>query len=181
MDASRDHRGSGVRTARARPPHPRIVTQVLKYAWVGPSGSAARRAGITLGLVMGSLLLASSGAIHLQLWSMGYRTIPTIGPLFLVQAIAGILLAALLLFSRRLLVVVMAIGFMIATMGGLLFSTYFGLFGFKESLAAPYAGLSLGVESSGALLLAVVGIVLVRGGQRRIQRHSFVELGGSSL
>lgn len=127
-----------------------------------------RCAGITLGLVIGSALLASSGAIHLQLWSMGYRSIPTIGPLFLVQGAAGILLAGLLVFSRRLLVVVMAIGFMVATIGGLLFSTYFGLFGFMETLAAPYAGLSLEVESSGALLLAVLGILLVRGaGPRR--------------
>jgi hypothetical protein len=167
MDASRDHRDSGVRTAGARPRHPGIVTQMLKYAWLRPAGSAARRAGITLSLVIGSVLLASSGAIHLQLWSMGYRTIPTIGPLFLVQGVAGILLAALLLFSRRLFVVVMAIGFMIATIGGLLFSTYFGLFGFKETLAAPYAGLSLGIETSGALLLAAVGIVLVRAAQQR--------------
>jgi hypothetical protein len=166
MDASRDHRGSGVQTTGARPPHPRTIQKMMKYASMGPSGSVARRAGTTLGVVIGSVLLASSGAIHLQLWSMGYRTIPTIGPLFLVQGISGILLAALLLFSRRLLVVAMAIGFMIATIGGLLFSTYFGLFGFMETLAAPYAGLSLAVESSGALLLAIVGTVLVGGGQQ---------------
>jgi len=41
---------------------------------------------------------------------MGYRTIPTIGPLFLVQAIAGTLLAGLLLLSRRLLMVAAAAG-----------------------------------------------------------------------
>jgi hypothetical protein len=89
--------------------------------------------------------------------------IPTIGPLFLVQGIAGIFLAALLLFSRRLLVVLMAIVFLIATIGGLLFSVYFGVFGFTETLSAPYAGLSLGVESFGSLLLGVVGFMLVRG------------------
>jgi hypothetical protein len=168
MDASRDPSVRGVRTERARPSHPRIVNQMLSYVSLRPSGSAARRAGITLGLFIGSALLASSGAIHLQLWSMGYRSIPTIGPLFLVQGVAGILLAGLLVFSRRLLVVVMAIGFMIATIGGLLFSTYFGLFGFMETLAAPYAGLSLAVEISGALLFAVLGILVVRGdGPRR--------------
>jgi hypothetical protein len=141
-----------------------MLEQMLKYALVGPSGSAARRTGITVGIVIGSVLLASSGAIHLQLWSTGYRTIPTIGPLFLFQGIFGMLLAAILLLSRRLLVVVMAIVFLIATIGGLLFSVYFGLFGFTETLSAPYAGLSLGVESSGSLLLGVVGVMLVRGG-----------------
>ena len=94
---------------------------------------------------------------------MGYRTIPTIGPLFLVQGISGAILAVLLVLSRRLVLVVMAVGFMIATIGGLLLSINFGLFGFMDSLASPYVGLSLGVESSGVALLAVVGVVLVRG------------------
>ena len=56
-----------------------------------------------------------------------------------------------------------AAGFMIATIGGLLLSIYVGLFGFMDTLAAPYAGLSLGVESAGAVVLAVIGTVLVRG------------------
>jgi hypothetical protein len=94
---------------------------------------------------------------------MGYRTIPTIGPLFLVQVIAGVLLAVLLLFSRRLPMVVAAAGFMIATIVGLLLSIYVGLFGFMDTLAAPFASLSLGVESAGAVVLAVVGTVLVSG------------------
>jgi hypothetical protein len=135
----------------------------MSYASIGPSGSAARRAGIALGIVIGSALLAASSAIHLELWSESYRTIPTIGPLFLVQVIAGTLLAVLLLLSRRLLMVAAAAGFMIATIGGLLLSVYVGLFGFMDSLAAPYADLSLGVEIAGAVVLGAIGTVLVRG------------------
>jgi hypothetical protein len=97
---------------------------------------------------------------------MGYRTIPTIGPLFLLQGIGGILLAVLLLLWRRLLVVVAGVGFMVATIGGLLVSVNFGLFGFMDTLAAPYAGVSLVLESAGAVALAVVGIVLVCGRNR---------------
>jgi hypothetical protein len=52
---------------------------------------------------------------------------------------------------------------MIATIGGLLLSAYFGLFGFMETLAAPYAGLTLGLECAAAGVLMVVGIVLARG------------------
>jgi hypothetical protein len=115
-----------------------------------------------MGLVVGSALLASSGAIHLQLWAMGYRTIPTIGPLFLLQGIAGVLLAVLLLLWRRLIVVVAGAGFMVATVGGLLVSVKFGLFGFMDTFAAPYAGVSLMLEGAGAVVLAVVGILLVR-------------------
>jgi hypothetical protein len=123
-----------------------------------------------VGLVIGSALLAVSAEIHLQLWSTGYRTIPTIGPLFLVQGLAGALFAVLLVLLRRLLVVVAAAGFMIATIGGLLLSIYFGLFGFRETMAAPYAGLSLVVEVSGAVVLVVVGIFLVLGRSRPDQQ-----------
>jgi hypothetical protein len=84
------------------------------------------------------------------------------GPL-LIQGLVGALLALLLLLSRRLLIVVTAAGFMIATIGGLLLSIYFGLFDFMDTLAAPYAGLSLRVETAGAVVLAVVGTILVRG------------------
>jgi hypothetical protein len=163
IDAGSRHRGSRSPAAGTLPSHRRVVRRALSYGRVGPSGSAARRAGITLGLVIGSALVAASSAIHLGLWSTGYRTIPTIGPLFLFQALSGVVFAVLLLFLRRLLIVVTAAGFMIATIGGLLLSSHFGLFGFMETLAAPYAGLSLGIEGTGAVVLGVVGIVLARG------------------
>jgi len=38
-------------------------------------------------------LLTASAAIHLDLYLTGYRTIPTIGPLFLFQVIVGFALA----------------------------------------------------------------------------------------
>jgi len=170
IDASRDHRGSGPPNVGARPSYSRNVRRTLNYAFVGPSGSAARRAAIGLGLFAGSALLASSGAIHLQLWDTGYRTIPTIGPLFLLQGIAGVLLALLLLLLRRLLIVVAGAGFMVATIGGLLVSVNFGLFGYMDTLAAPYAGLSLLLESAGAVVLSVVGTVLALGHRRADQR-----------
>jgi hypothetical protein len=94
---------------------------------------------------------------------MGYRTIPTIGPLFLLQGLSGAVLAVLLVVSRRLVIVVSAVGFMIATIGGLLLSIYVGLFGFMDTLAAPFAGVSLGVEIVGALVLILVGALLVVG------------------
>jgi hypothetical protein len=152
---------------------------MLSYAFIGPSGSAARRTAITLGLVVGSALLASSGVIHLQLWAMGYRTIATIGPLFLLQGIAGVLLAVVLLLWRRLLVVVAGAGFMVATIGGLLVSVYFGLFGFMDTLGAPYAGLSVVLESVGAVVLGVVGTALVLGHSRSDQGNPPIELDGS--
>ncbi len=166
IDSSRDHRGFGPPIREERPSHDRGVRRTLRYAFIGPSGSVARRTAITLGLVSGAALLASSGVIHLQLWAKGYRTIPTIGPLLLLQGIAGVLLAVVLLLWRRLLVVVAGAGFMVATVGGLLVSVKFGLFGFMDTFAAPYAGLSAVLESAGAVVLGLVGTVLVLGHSR---------------
>ena len=52
---------------------------------------------------------------------------------------------------------------MIATIGGLLLSVYVGLFGFMDTLSAPFAGLSLAVEIAGTVVLVAVGAELVRG------------------
>jgi hypothetical protein len=163
VDAGRDHRVGECSIARGRPSLSRIAERTRGYAMIGPSGSPTRRAVTTLGLVAGSVLLASSGAIHFQLWAMGYRSIRTIGPLFLLQGIAGVLFGLVLVLWRRLLVVVAGAGFMVSTISGLLVSVKFGLFGFMDTLAAPYAGLSVVLESIGAAVLTVVGVVLVRG------------------
>jgi hypothetical protein len=133
------------------------------YAVVHPTGSATRRVVITLALLIGAALVAWTSTIHLHLWDTGYRHIPTIGPLFLIQGVAGAVIAVVLVVSRRLFAVVAAAGFMIATIGGLLLSVYVGLFGFMDSLSAPYAGLTLIVESAGTLVLAGAAIALLVG------------------
>lgn len=163
VEAGRDHPAGECAIARARSPFSQTAERTWRYASIGPRGSATRRAVTTLGCVAGSALLASSGAIHLQLWAMGYRNIPTIGPLFLLQGIAGALLGLLLVLWRRLLVVVAGAGFMVATISGLLVSVKFGLFGFMDTLRAPYAGLSVVLESVGIAVLSIVGVVLMRG------------------
>jgi hypothetical protein len=139
------------------------VDRVLGYAVARPTGSTPRRVALTLGVVVGAALVATTGAIHLHLWATGYRNIATIGPLFLFQGVVGAVLAVALVAWRRLLMVMAATGFMIATIGGLLLSVYVGLFGFTDTLAAPFAGVSLAVESAGAVVLGTVGIALVLG------------------
>ena len=54
--------------------------------------------------IAGAGLLAATAAIHLDLYLTGYRTIPTIGWLFLLQVIAGFGLAAAVLASGRRIV-----------------------------------------------------------------------------
>ena len=88
--------------------------------------------------VAGSGLLIATAAIHLDLYLTGYRTIPTIGWLFLLQVIAafGLGLAVLAIPSRLVTLSRLAAGagagFALATLGGYLLSVWTGLFGFKE-------------------------------------------------
>jgi predicted lipoprotein with Yx(FWY)xxD motif len=80
----------------------------------------------------GAGLLALTGAIHLDLYLTGYRSIPVIGWLFLLQVIAAFGLAAAVLATSSRLVAAAGAGFALATLGGYLLSLWVGLFGFKE-------------------------------------------------
>jgi predicted lipoprotein with Yx(FWY)xxD motif len=97
-----------------------------------------------LGLrVAGAGLLVATGAIHLDLYLTGYRTIPTIGWLFLLQVIAAFGLAAAVLATGSRLAAAASAGFALATLGGYLLSIWVGLFGFTE--VRTTAGLVAGI------------------------------------
>src|SRR5437867_2850788 len=78
--------------------------------------------------VAGSGLLIATAAIHLDLYLTGYRTIPVIGWLFLLQVIAAFGLGlAVLAIPRRFvtssrLAAAAGAGFALATLGGYLLS-----------------------------------------------------------
>src|SRR6201998_457681 len=103
------------------------------------------RARLALRLAGGGLLIAT-GAIHLDLYLTGYRSIPTIGWLFLFQGIAVIaafVLGAAVLASAARLAAAAGAAFSLATLGGYLLSLWTGLFGFKE--VRTTAGIAAGV------------------------------------
>ena len=116
--------------------------------------------------VVGSGLLIATAAIHLDLYLTGYRTIPTIGWLFLLQVIAAFGLAlAVLAIPRRPAAALLAsrlaaaagAGFALATLGGYLLSVWTGLFGFKE--VRTTAGIAAGVvEVAAFVVLAALAL-----------------------
>jgi hypothetical protein len=89
----------------------------------GPSGPSWR----AVLRMAGAGLLIASGAIHLDLYLTGYRTIPVIGWLFLLQVIAAFGLGLAVLATGRLVIasrLAAAAGalFALATLGGYLLS-----------------------------------------------------------
>jgi predicted lipoprotein with Yx(FWY)xxD motif len=105
--------------------------------------------------IVGAALLVASGAIHLDLYVTGYRTIPTIGPLFLLQVIAAFLLAIAIPLTGNWLVAAAGAGFAVSVLGGYLLSLWVGLFGFTEvrTTAGIVAGI-IDVAAFAALAMA---------------------------
>ena len=120
----------------------------------------SRRPGLgrsqRLGLrVAGAGLLAVTGGIHLDLYLTGYRSIPTIGWLFLLQVIAAFSLAVAVLVTGTRLAAAAGAGFALSTLGGYLLSVWAGLFGFTE--VRTTAGIVAGViEVAAFAVLAVL-------------------------
>lgn len=141
------------------------VTRLL-LARPGQVRPVAARLAVYLLTAVGVVLLAWSGVIHIRLWSAGYDSTPTIGPLFLVQGIVSLVMAAGLALIHRPVLMAAGAVLLAATAGGLLISAHIGLFGYRESLSVPYATESLYIEFTGAAVLLLAGAVLAAGARR---------------
>jgi predicted lipoprotein with Yx(FWY)xxD motif len=110
--------------------------------------------------VTGAGLLAATAAIHLDLYLTGFKNIPTIGWLFLLQVIAGFALAALVLATGNRVAAALGAGFAVATLGGYLLSIWVGLFGFTE--VRTTAGIVAGIiEVAAFAVLALLAVTPV--------------------
>jgi predicted lipoprotein with Yx(FWY)xxD motif len=144
--------------------------------------------------VAGAGLLAATAAIHLDLYLTGYRSIPVIGLLFLLQVAAGFILAAAALVTGFWLAAAAGAVFALATLGGYLLSVQVGLFGFKEVRTtagivagvievAAFAALALLAESSArrqgslaALPARLRGVLTGAGGGAAVAAVSVIAL-----
>ena len=121
-------------------------------------------ARLALRLAGGGLLIATA-AIHLDLYLTGYRSIPTIGWLFLLQVIVAFALGALVLATGQWLAAAAGAVFALATLGGYLLTLWIGLFGFTE--VRTTAGIVAGViEVAAFAALAGLAAMPARSGRR---------------
>lgn len=88
---------------------------------------------MSLRLLTAASVLVSAG-MHLQLWLEGFRTIPVIGPAFLVNALGGAAIAVVVVVWRHWLPLAAAVAFGAGTLAAFLVSTTVGLFGVQERL-----------------------------------------------
>jgi predicted lipoprotein with Yx(FWY)xxD motif len=104
------------------------------------------------------MLLSVSAGIHLDLYLTGYRTIPTIGWLFLLQFIGGFTLAIAVLVTHSRLAVSASAAFALSTLSAYLLAVWIGLFGFKE--VRTRAGIAAGlIEVAAFATLALAAVI----------------------
>jgi hypothetical protein len=110
---------------------------------------------------LAAALVLLSGAMHFYLWwRQSYRTIPTIGPLFMVNAVAGLLIAAALLWKPSTIAALLGLGFSAATFGGFVLASTRGLFGFITTWSSQ--AVIAAVAEIGAFVSLAVWLALTR-------------------
>lgn len=113
------------------------------------------------GRVAGAGLLGATAGIHAYLYDNGYKSIPKIGPMFLLLVIgASILCLAVLAVPEKFLAVVAAAGALLqaSTLIGLVIFTNYTFFNFHESTQAQYYWDSVVVEIVGFVVLAGLAV-----------------------
>jgi hypothetical protein len=133
---------------------------------VGPRGFRRPLSlAATAAFAVGGALLIWSASIHFHLWGEtdGYRTIATIGPLFLLQSIAGLVIGLGVVAVRRVWAALIGIGFALSTLAGFLLSVAVGLFGFKDSWLAPFAKQAFVIEILAVVVLAAAAVLCLVG------------------
>lgn len=123
------------------------------------------RSQVLRGLVAACVLL--SAVVHLDLWAGGMRSLTVIGPAFLVNVVAGVVIGLAVLIFARPEPLLLAGAFGIATLGAFVVSTLpSGLFGVHETWTwAP--ALLAAVSEVGAIGLAAVALVVERSATAR--------------
>ena len=105
--------------------------------------------GIVRGLAAAGVLMSAD--VHLALYFSGFSSIPTVGPLFVVNAVAGLVIGVGMLAWRHWLAAFLAFGFNLVTLAAFYLSISVGLFGFRES--------ATGAQQLIAEIAEIIGLV----------------------
>jgi hypothetical protein len=127
-----------------------------------------------LGWCLRLLLIAGllgSAWVHYDLWRNGYSEIKIVGPLFLVNAVAGVAIALLVLVLRHWLPALAAVGFGAATLAGYVLSLTVGFFNVHEQFVSQAEVWGVITEASCVVFGAVVFVRERRSAARHGRSH----------
>ena len=140
-------------------------------SWLGAPVAGRRGDVVALGAVVAAaILMVCSGLIHIHLWDIAYRHVATLGPLFLVQAVAALVLAVVLVVARVVVVALACMVLMVGTMVGFILAASVGIFGFTLQIVTAWAYEALGAELLSTVVLGVLVLRRAARGARRCSR-----------
>ena len=125
--------------------------------------AATNQRGLWVMRILSAVALLAAGGIHLYLVFNGVGGI--LGVLFVLNGIAGVVLAiALVVLHGRLLQVatVLSLLFLIATLLALILALTVGLFGITETWDFTLVPETVIVESIGIVILAITTVMVLR-------------------
>jgi hypothetical protein len=124
---------------------------------------------------VGVIAILVTGGVHLQQYVSGYHSIPTIGPLFLLNAIGSAVVAVGLLIPIERWLGARAVGLLalagvaigVGSLIALLIAETSTLFGFSEGALETVMWIAIVAEAAAVLVLTPVAVAsLVRGSAR---------------
>jgi hypothetical protein len=125
--------------------------------WLRATLAGRRGDAVALGAVLvAAALMICSGLIHIHLWDIAYRHVATLGPLFMVQAVAALVLAVALVATRLVVVALGCVALMLGTTVGFILADTVGIFGFKLPVVTGWAYEAVVTELLSSLVLAVL-------------------------
>ena len=108
--------------------------------------------------IVAAIAVLVSAYVHLYEWLNGFRDVHVIGPLFLVNIVAGVVIAVLLVTWKHWFAPFLAFGFGASTLGGFaIATTSAGLFGDHEKWQGAYVWVAAVSEA----VAIVAGLVAV--------------------
>lgn len=119
------------------------------------------------GLTATGVLLAA--VVHLDLYEAGFGSIATIGPLFMLNFVGGVIIGTSVLIWRHWIPVFLAAGFGALTVAAYWVSVVHGLFGVKE-VTDGWSEILAEVAEYAAVVFGLAATVLLR--QRPIRRRA---------
>ena len=105
---------------------------------------------------LAAVALVVSAAVHLKLWFGGVRD-QSVGPAFMVNAVAGVVIAILILTWQHWLPAFLTLGFGASTLGAFVISTTVGLMG----VHAHWEGFYVYAAAVSELVCIAVGAMLL--------------------
>jgi len=108
-------------------------------------------------IVVAAVAVLVSAYVHWHLWSEGFRYVHMVGPAFLVNAVAGVVIAVLLVVWRHWIPLLLAAGFGTATLGAFVLSTTVGLYGLHQQWSGGFVW-SAAVSEGVAILASLTAL-----------------------